>query len=128
MLPESPGLAAGDDLLAEVVGFLEACQGRMMELIEAGTQGQLSEEVFEHCLRVNDALTRTLEAEKVSAGTAAAAAAGVLTLLPHCYSCQCCCCCHCSFNCACITACLFALFMRPSSCLVLLCLSVTSVP
>jgi hypothetical protein len=65
MLPESVGIA-GDDLLAEVVGFLEACQGRMLELVEAGTNGLLSEEVFEECLRVNDAIAKTLEAEKVS--------------------------------------------------------------
>ena len=64
MLPESVGIA-GDDLLAEVVGFLEACQGRMLELVEAGTNGLLSEEVFEECLRVNDAIAKTLEAEKV---------------------------------------------------------------
>eukprot|EP00603_Paraphysomonas_imperforata_P002007 CAMPEP_0114426920 /NCGR_PEP_ID=MMETSP0103-20121206/8063_1 /TAXON_ID=37642 ORGANISM="Paraphysomonas imperforata, Strain PA2" /NCGR_SAMPLE_ID=MMETSP0103 /ASSEMBLY_ACC=CAM_ASM_000201 /LENGTH=503 /DNA_ID=CAMNT_0001595929 /DNA_START=151 /DNA_END=1662 /DNA_ORIENTATION=- len=63
MLPESVGIA-GDDLLAEVVGFLEACQERMLELVEAGTNGLLSEEVFEQCLRVNDAITKTLEAEK----------------------------------------------------------------
>ena len=71
MLPESPGITQ-DDLLAEVVGFLEACQSRLLELIEVGLGsgggsegGALSETVFEHCLRVNDALTRTLEAEKV---------------------------------------------------------------
>lgn len=81
MLPEAvQARAAGgggrgeDDLLLEVVGFLEACQGRMLELIEAGmSEGAeggmtLSEEVFEQCLRVNDALARTLEAEKVSYG------------------------------------------------------------
>jgi hypothetical protein len=64
MLPESPGIAS-DDLLAEVVGFLEACQSRLLELMELGFQGELSEEVLEACLRVNDALARTLEAEKV---------------------------------------------------------------
>lgn len=70
MLPQSPGIAS-DDLLSEVVGFLEACQARLMELIEARLSGgensqetELSEEVFEYCLRVNDALTRTLDAEK----------------------------------------------------------------
>lgn len=69
MLPQAQA-QGGDDLLREVVGFLEACQDRMLELIEAGMAGAeggavLSEEVFEQCLRVNDALTRTLEAEKV---------------------------------------------------------------
>ena len=67
MLPESSGIAS-DDLLREVVGFLEACQGRLLELLEAGFQGLLSEAALEQCLRVNDALTRTLEAEKVRQG------------------------------------------------------------
>mmetsp|Transcript_15279 Transcript_15279/g.23006 ORF Transcript_15279/g.23006 Transcript_15279/m.23006 type:complete len:441 (+) Transcript_15279:70-1392(+) len=63
MLPESPGIHQ-DETLAEVVGFLEACQERMIDLIEAGTQGLLSEDMFELTLRVNDAVLRTLEAEK----------------------------------------------------------------
>lgn len=66
MLPESPGIKE-DEILAEVIGFLEACQERMFDLIEAGTQGLLSEDIFELCLRVNDAVLRTLEAEKVCA-------------------------------------------------------------
>lgn len=37
----------------------------MAELIDAGAQGQLTEELFERCLTVNDAIHRTLEAEKV---------------------------------------------------------------
>jgi hypothetical protein len=63
-LPQSPGIQH-DEILAEVIGFLEACQERMFDLIEAGTQGLLSEDIFELCLRVNDAVLRTLEAEKV---------------------------------------------------------------
>ena len=39
---------------------------RMDELIEAGTQGLLSEEMFEKALMVNDAVARTLDAERVS--------------------------------------------------------------
>ena len=64
MLPESPGIAQ-DEILAEVVGFLEACQERLVDLIEGGAQGLLPENVFELCLRVNDAVLKTLEAEKV---------------------------------------------------------------
>lgn len=83
----SPGIKE-DEMLAEVIGFLEACRdrwallvakfsaitnrtrivlvaNRMSELIESGTQGLLSEELFEKALMVNDAVTRTLEAEKV---------------------------------------------------------------
>jgi hypothetical protein len=37
----------------------------MGDLIEAGTQGLLGETVLEKCLRANDAILRTLEAEKV---------------------------------------------------------------
>lgn len=63
MLPQSPGIQS-DEALAEVVGFLEACRDRMIDLIEAGTQGLLDEDLFASCLRVNDALLRTLDAEK----------------------------------------------------------------
>lgn len=66
MLQESPGIHE-DEALAEVVGFLEACRDRMMDVIEAGTHGLLDEELFAKCLRVNDALLRTLDAEKVRA-------------------------------------------------------------
>ncbi len=38
----------------------------MGDLIEAGTQGQLGEELFEKTLSVNDAVNRTLDAERVS--------------------------------------------------------------
>jgi hypothetical protein len=37
----------------------------MGELINAGAQGELPEDVFERCLTVNDAVLRTLEAERV---------------------------------------------------------------
>ncbi|CAM9906102.1 unnamed protein product, partial [Phaeothamnion confervicola] len=63
MLPNSPGVAH-DEAFAEVIGFLEACRPRMAGLIEAGLLGALGEELFERCLKVNDALLRTLEAER----------------------------------------------------------------
>lgn len=63
MLPLSSGIHA-DEALAEVVGFLEACQDRLQALIEAGSEGQLDEDVFALCLRVNDAVVRTLTAER----------------------------------------------------------------
>lgn len=77
MLPESPGIS-NDEALSEVVGFLEACQERMIDLIEAGAQGLLTEELFEECLRVNDALARTLEAERD--GTAIAVDEGTVAI------------------------------------------------
>lgn len=64
MLRESPGIQE-DDALAEVVGFLEACRDRMADVIEAGTQGLLNEELLAKCFRANDAIFRTLDAEKV---------------------------------------------------------------
>lgn len=64
MLQESPGVEQ-DEALSEVVGYLEACRDRLVDLIEAGTQGLLSEDLFATCLKVNDAVLRTLEAEKV---------------------------------------------------------------
>jgi hypothetical protein len=63
MLPESPGLAAGDAALAEVIGYLEACRTRLMDLIEAGTMGLLEEDMLELCLKTNDVVNKTLEAE-----------------------------------------------------------------
>jgi hypothetical protein len=64
MLRESPGIQE-DEALAEVVGFLEACRDRMADVIEAGTQGLLNEELLAKCFRANDAIFRTLDAEKV---------------------------------------------------------------
>lgn len=65
MLIESPGIE-NDDLLAEIVGFLEACRDRMVDLIEAGTNGLLGEELFSLVLKANEAIIKTLEAERVS--------------------------------------------------------------
>ena len=64
ILPESPGISS-DPALAEVVGYLEACRDRLMDLIEAGTMGMLDEDVLEQCLKTNDVVCRTLEAEMV---------------------------------------------------------------
>ena len=64
MLPQSPGIST-DSALQDVVGFLEACRDRLMELIEAGTMGLLDDDILEQCLRINDALNKTLDAEAV---------------------------------------------------------------
>ena len=48
------------DACFEVMGFLEACAPRMVELVEAAAQGALSETVLEKCLLVNDRLTTVL--------------------------------------------------------------------
>lgn len=51
MLPESAGVE-NDDALSEVVGFLEACRPRMVDLVEAGMGGALGEDIFANCLQV----------------------------------------------------------------------------
>jgi hypothetical protein len=53
-------LATSDEALLGVIGFLEACVPRMVELIEAATQGVLSEATLEKCLETNDRLLRVL--------------------------------------------------------------------
>ena len=52
-----------DEALNKIVGFLEACRDRMADLVEAGTFGLLTEDIFAKVLKVNDALIKTLEAE-----------------------------------------------------------------
>jgi hypothetical protein len=54
-----------DEALADVIGFLEACKDRLINVIEAGSQGLLSETQFELVFQVNDAVSRTLDAERV---------------------------------------------------------------
>mmetsp|Transcript_881 Transcript_881/g.1805 ORF Transcript_881/g.1805 Transcript_881/m.1805 type:complete len:213 (-) Transcript_881:10-648(-) len=49
-----------DEALLAVIGFLEACAPRMVELIEAAAGGSLGEKTFEECLVVNDRLTAIL--------------------------------------------------------------------
>ncbi|CAM9926777.1 unnamed protein product, partial [Choristocarpus tenellus] len=53
-----------DEALEDLVGFLEACRPRMVDLVEAGMAGGLGEGLFEKCLKINDALLRTLEAQQ----------------------------------------------------------------
>lgn len=60
----SPGIKH-DEALADVIGFLEACRDRMADVIEAGSQGLLGEDLFAEALKVNDAVLRTLDAERV---------------------------------------------------------------
>ena len=49
-----------DEALLTVIGFLEACGPRMVELVEVATQGALSEELLMECLSVNDRLLKLL--------------------------------------------------------------------
>ena len=56
----APSLKNHEALLA-VIGFLEACAPRMVELVEAAAQGALSGHVLEKCLAVNDRLLKQLQ-------------------------------------------------------------------
>lgn len=57
----TPSLKNNDTMLT-VIGFLEACAPRMVELVETGAQGgALSESVLMECLQVNDTLQKLLE-------------------------------------------------------------------
>lgn len=55
-----PTATAVDDGFLGVVGFLEACQPRVVELVEASAQGALGEAVLMECLAINDRLTAIL--------------------------------------------------------------------
>jgi hypothetical protein len=55
----APSLKNNEALLG-VIGFLEACASRMVELVEAAAQGALSEDVLCQCLSVNDRLLKQL--------------------------------------------------------------------
>ena len=81
-----PSLKTSDAMLA-VVGFLEACAPRMVELVEAAAQGALSEDVFAQCLDVNDRLQKqladieTAAITETSAATTTASASAVSDVL-----------------------------------------------
>lgn len=55
-----PKLSMQSEAMLAVIGFLEACTPRMVELVEAAATGILSEEVFAECLSANDRLQKVL--------------------------------------------------------------------
>lgn len=68
--------------LLEVIGYLEACAPRMIELVEAAAQGLLSEPILMKCLEINDRLTKMLsDIDKITftEPSAAASAASAST-------------------------------------------------
>jgi hypothetical protein len=75
----APSVKNHESLLA-VIGFLEACAPRMVELVEAAALGALSGSVLETCLQVNDRLLKqlteidTLALTETAASTTAASA------------------------------------------------------
>ena len=70
------------EAMLAVIGFLEACAPRMIELVEAAASGALSEAVFEEVLTCNDRLQKQLSdietaaLTETPASTTAASAAG----------------------------------------------------
>ncbi|GAX16923.1 hypothetical protein FisN_5Hh300 [Fistulifera solaris] len=49
-----------DATVMSLIGFLEACAPRMVQLVEAAAQGFVSEPVLVKCLEVNDRLTKVM--------------------------------------------------------------------
>jgi hypothetical protein len=68
----APSLKNNETMLT-VIGFLEACAPRMVELVEAGAQGALSEAVLMDTLEVNDSLQKLLADIETDAFTETAA-------------------------------------------------------
>jgi hypothetical protein len=58
-----------NDAMLAIVGFLEACTPRMVELIEVASTGILSEDIFAECLSVNDLLRKVLAEVETAALT-----------------------------------------------------------
>jgi hypothetical protein len=81
-----PTVSMQSEAMMAVVGFLEACAPRMVELVEAAATGALSEEVFAACLGANDRLQKLLSdvdmaalTETPASTTAAAVGASTTT-------------------------------------------------
>jgi hypothetical protein len=70
---EDPKLSMESEGMLTVIGYLEACAPRMVELVEAAATGVLSEEVFAECLSVNDRLQKLLSDVDTAAMTETAA-------------------------------------------------------
>lgn len=76
----SPSFSTENATMMSVVGFLEACVPRMIELVEVAAMGAVSEEVLMECLQKNDALQKVLSdidqaaMTETSASTTAASA------------------------------------------------------
>jgi hypothetical protein len=75
MISSGANVGEGDEALLGVIGFLEACAPRMLELVQAGSQGALSETTLEKCLTANDLLLHVLsDLDNPSSSKSAAAA------------------------------------------------------
>mmetsp|Transcript_12645 Transcript_12645/g.15949 ORF Transcript_12645/g.15949 Transcript_12645/m.15949 type:complete len:232 (+) Transcript_12645:159-854(+) len=81
MLKEKHGkVDDSDEALLGVIGFLEACAPRMVELVEAAAQGELKESTLMKCLEINDRLLKVLsecDSEGGGEGDSATASAAV---------------------------------------------------
>jgi hypothetical protein len=82
---DAPSFSTADSTMLAVVGFLEACAPRMVELVEVAAMGAVSEEVLMECLQMNDQLQKQLAdiqqaaLTETSASTTAATAPSSVT-------------------------------------------------
>ncbi len=79
MLVASPS-PSSDEALLSVLGFLEACAPRLLDLIDAGASGVLEEETLMRCLAVNDALTSLLAGDVFQKGKNGQAARDIMAI------------------------------------------------
>ncbi len=80
---DSPTLSVNSsEAMMAVVGFLEACAPRMLELVEAAASGALSETVFEEVLHCNDRLQKVLADVETAALTETSASTTAATAAP----------------------------------------------
>jgi hypothetical protein len=57
---DAPSFSTANSTMLAVVGFLEACAPRMVQLVEVAAMGAVSEEVLMECLQMNDKLQKQL--------------------------------------------------------------------
>ena len=78
----APKPSLKSEAMLAVVGFLEACAPRMVELVEVAAQGALSEDVFAECLAVNDQLQKQLADIETAALTETSASTTAASVAP----------------------------------------------
>jgi hypothetical protein len=82
-----PAVSVKSDAMLAVIGFLEACSPRMIELVEVAASGALSEAVLEEVLVCNDRLQKQIadiEAAALTETTASTTVASASASNPGC--------------------------------------------
>ncbi|KAL3936691.1 MAG: hypothetical protein SGBAC_008050 [Bacillariaceae sp.] len=78
----TPSFSTDNATMMNVVGFLEACNPRMVELVEVAAMGAVSEEVLMECLQKNDALQKVLADIDQAAMTETSASTTAAAMVP----------------------------------------------